>query len=418
MTVGRRCLFWWTLVLTLGLATAGCWDAVPAEEVAFSNAVGLDLASPKQQSDEGMPAPAGALVVTHLIARPEVLGQRAETTGGSVSLAAKPFVLISEAAGAVEGVRAEATAFLSRRIRVDFVQVLVLGEELARQGASPAVHWALRQRNLRPTTFLVVAVGTAQRLLDAQPSLDPLPADSLRALLQQARRSGLAWPVTVLDFGRWLLSPTRDPVAPLVERSRALAEPAEPGAEQAPLWRDRSASDLENRLLGLALFRGDRMVGRAEGAAARGLLLMLGEFAGTVVVPAPVPGQGQRLVAAVITRCRSRLEPTVVGERLTVGVQVTARALVQEVQDLGGVHTPQVARALTRRLEEALAGDVRAAWALLQQTGADAAGIAEQLYRRDPRAWAALRGRWLQVYRAADLKVAVRVELAQGTVYR
>ena len=254
--------------LLAALLTAGCNGAQETDEVAFVLTVGIDA------------APGGQLNVTYRVAKPSSLGGEAGKSGGGGS---SPIITINAPSLAVA--RDLLNSQVARKPSMAHAKVVVIGEELARKGIGDAIGPLLRFREFRGAMFIHVADGTtAEKLIRTnKPSIETLPTRWVEGMMSSSGETGYYLRVFLHDFYVRLKAGSGSPYATLSgvrtgERYPAV-EPAagEKTGEYLPGEIDARGGN-PGQLIGTALFRGDKMVGKLTSEETRMLAILVGEF--------------------------------------------------------------------------------------------------------------------------------------------
>lgn len=250
------------------LLTAGCNGARETDEMAFAITVGIDA------------APGGQLNVTYRLAKPAALGGEGGKGGG---WEASPIVTINAPSLAVA--RDLLNSQVARNPSMVHVKVVVIGEELARKGIGDAIGPLLRFREFRGAMFIHVADGTtAEKLIRTnKPLLEKLPTRWVEGMMSTSGETGYYLRTFLHDFIVRLKAGSGSPYAVLsgvrTGERRPAVEPAagEKTSEYLPGEIDVRGGN-PGQVIGTALFRGDKMVGKLTSEETRMLALLIGEF--------------------------------------------------------------------------------------------------------------------------------------------
>lgn len=186
---------------------------------------------------------------------------------------------------AVLGMQGEGSSYLY----FGHVGQLLLGEELARQGVEPALDYILRDVETRLDTALyLVRGGTAGKAITAAGE-DGSAADRLEALAEDAGLLAGSMPRTVKD---------------------ALSDLYAQGATFLPAVE----ADEALTAAGYGILKGDSLAGWAEGDAALGVNLVLGQVDADVV---ELPLDGGGVAALRVVGARTSVRPVMDGGALT-----------------------------------------------------------------------------------------------------
>lgn len=403
-----------TFLLLLALGIGGCWDHQPPEETAFIIMIGLDHHPEKEDQK----------TITQLAVLPSGLaaGENSGRPEGS------PFYLLSNTAHTLEGAQLAVVDHLSRLPRLDHLDALVISEKVAREGLAiePTVAWALRHPQIRPGVLMFISEDTAQQFLDATPALDPLPGVAIDGLMQHSRRVHHVYPVTALEFAQTLLSPRMDGALPIVRRVNPLGVKVPPDFEQLPFvgsaQGDSGGDESEQKktqikLVGMAIFKGQKMVGTIMQEEGEGLTWILGDSKVSLSIQHPV--ESEKFVAAVTIRSkvkrRARLNED--GKAtLTIDIEASMDVWGEgKLKTLGiGPDVPGIERDLAKTVIAQVENSMQA----LQKLEADIFGFGEELYRRSPDDWKKVEDRWDEVYRDAELDVMADITVRRTGLSR
>lgn len=362
------------LVLACTLVfSAGCWDRIEIEHRAFVMAIAVDRAkeeAPPAAGAEALPHRGGrGLRLTFQISNPAQLAG-GEQGGGGATRAGEPFWnLTTTAPGLFPGIREIATR-VERTPYFEHLQVIVLGEELARGGLEPVMDFFRRDHEIHRRAEVVVAKGEASRVLEVKPSLQPLPAFYLSDLIRAGElRTGHYAPSTDLTYLFQKLDAGSSLVLPRVVPQKK-----------------------EVKLAGGAVIRRGRLVGWLGEVEAEGLRFLTNKAkAGALAVTSP---WGEDLEVFEISHARSSLVPQLANGRLSFRVITECEGSLAEHHCLPKTTAASYLEALNRAVARTIEREVTATVRKLQDFRADAAGFGQELERRYPRLWRRLKPRW------------------------
>ncbi len=375
-------------LLALALAASGCWSRREIESIAFVLSTGLDVAKSEEES----------VRVSVSIARPLDFGG----AQGEATSSPQPWVADATGKTVFEAVR----SMRSTSPRILFwghSSLLVIGEELARQGIAPYLDFFVRDVEPRLTTWVMVArETTANDILNARFGLTPAPLN-----LIQTRSGASEWVLIDLNhFLQRLQDEGIEPIATRVERQRAGAPVPVPPEEMAPP--DAASEPMGLRTVGAAIFKDDRLVGWFDGREARGYSWVTGETQGGVIVLPTCP-DGTELPSTIelVERPRTIVDVKIEEGRPAVSIHVIHESVLGETAcplDL----TSETIQAFERQLSEAVENEILAAINRAKLLGSDVFGFGQMFRRKFNRVWnEQLREHWDTLFR--ELEVTVHV---------
>lgn len=246
---------------------AGCNGARESEEIAYIIAVGID------KGEE-----AGKIKVTYQVARPNVEGNKGEGKADTV-LITNSAATLAESLNLLKSSMA-LTPSLSQ------VKVLVVGQDLARQGVDDMWGAFKRYREYRGSMFILIARGTAQELLGKiKPSFNISASKYFETMLDSGKESGYYLRVSFHQFYIRLQNHSLQPYATLVDFSPSgsperTTQPKSPGSKVDGYFAGEIPFDGGNpvQFAGTAVFTGAKMTGILTTTETRMLSMLLGEY--------------------------------------------------------------------------------------------------------------------------------------------
>lgn len=256
-----------TILLGMGVLLSGCNGARESEEVAYIVAIGIDKAE-----EEGM------ITVTYQIAKPNVEGNKGEGE--------KDTILLTNSATTITESFSLLNSTTSLAPSLSHVKVLVVGQEVARDGLADMWGTLKRYREYRGSMFVLVARGTAKEFLEeSKPSFNISASKYFETMLDSGIDNGYYLRTSFHQFYTRLKSNSAQPYATFVDVSSLsgkgeISTPKVSGgktggyiAGNIPL---QGGNPVE--FAGTAIFKGDKMVGTLSTTETRMLAILLGEY--------------------------------------------------------------------------------------------------------------------------------------------
>ena len=292
-----RVLFSAIVVVVLCGPLTGCFDLVELEDQAFVPAIGLDK------------GPNGTMFLT---ARIDIPGKLASSGGGGGSDVkelggAKPITV--QARSIPEALTLLNTA-VERRISLTHLSAVVFGQDLAKDGTIAVLRPMTRYREFRRTVFLFVAKGSAKDVFDNnKPILEKSVTRYVEDFQQISRDYSMAPIVQFQNFLVNIETKTEDPIAPIIAVNQSVVKGSkekgggdkdtqggggeEGGAKQGGLPKSTDISYVAGKIsrsggnpdeyIGAAIFRADKLKTILDGQQTRYLLMVRGEFGGSMI---------------------------------------------------------------------------------------------------------------------------------------
>jgi len=365
-------------VAFLSLLLIGCWSSREVESLAFVMALGVDTAEEWVQLTVQVALPAGGG------------GSEGGARGGDAPI----WMTSTKAASITEGL-AKLPAVFGREPFLGHLQVVVVGEEYAAQGIAELLDFLARERQVRETARLAVAIGKAEELLKVEPKVVQMPADYIFEVLKRGAPSGCIPPSELLrSHMAWHNRPQLQIVLPLIQAKEK--EPPE-----------------EIILKGSAVFLDDRMVGSLSLVESRGLAWLMGTVADAYVV---VPrAEGEVIQHANFASVSYRMKQAEEGSSLVAIVRQDGNLMEWPYKDEG--ITFPLLKQLEGELAAVIKSEILAGLMAIREYRTDVVGIGEQVRRLAPEQFAALD--WTEAFPNFPLEVQVEASFRRvGLILR
>lgn len=355
-----------TAVLAVIFLT-GCWNLEEIENRSFVLGVGFDL------------APEGQVQCTVQLPRPQALNF---ARGQSPVSPQERFVSITATGATPWDALAQINKMTSRHLYVGHLQVIVIGEEMARQGINPVIDGLQRYAVINRRAVVVLA-RNARQIMEA-----PAHGELTPAMYFQTFFSAKPTPESTEDVPIWrvrhdLLMPAHSAHIPWV-----------------------TLADGHFRLEGFGLVVNGRLSGELPGAQARGLTMARGQVRdGSFALKTD-----DRSVTVRVQKVGRRLTGTWWGEgKAHIRLSLDVRGPLVENDQLGLAIPPDLLARFEAQLADQVREEVMNAISIAQKSGADVFNFGEYMRIADPYDWNP--DRWSEKFRTADIQVSVRARI-------
>jgi len=270
------------LALFAGSMLTGCYDSREIDDMAYVVSLGLD----KGKTNE--------LRMTIQIAIPVASGGGGggEESGGGGESDESSFITTIETPTIFSGLNM-ANNYISKQINLSHAKLIVISEELAREGVKNYVNGLMRGREFRGNMFVLVSKGKAEEFIkETKPKFEVNPAKYFELNLMSYRYTGFTANTQLINFYLQEKCTCIQPVAVLggVSRFKSADDFDLKGStylekgKSAPLEGDFTAGEvprtgmIKSEFMGLAVFDGDKMVGELDGEETSYYLMLTGNY--------------------------------------------------------------------------------------------------------------------------------------------
>lgn len=387
------------LIVVLITPLGGCWSRRELSDLAIVLAAGVDS------------TPDGKTLLTVQIARPSAFGGGVGGQAAGAGPQQNNMWVISQTGDTVYDAQRRLETKVSRELYWGHTVLVVLGEQMARQGIRKAFNFFTRSSDARETLWILVVRGEAKDVLNSHSQLETSSAQSVGSML----RAAVGVPVMLKDLSMMLASKGINPVLPRIELT-ASGTPQGPGMKEnipeAEAEPDRGTQKhAEVTITGAGVFNDERLVGWLD-LMETSALLWLTDRMKVSEITSPTPGEPDRYFSVCVYKCRTEVEPFYDGQDFWFDVKITMDAALWEDQSQEKLTEPHIfagmEESLTRRLEQITRAVLEKAQ---QDYRVDIFGFGEAWHRKYPEKWPAVEKRWNEIFADSDVRVSVEAHI-------
>ncbi|MDF2679829.1 MAG: Ger(x)C family spore germination protein [Brevibacillus sp.] len=224
-----------TIVLCV-LTVSGCWDRREVNDIAIVIAMAID------KEPNGM--------IRLSVQVPLVSNLGGPSGGGGGTSGNKSYYVDSAVGKTMRDAHNKIQSRMSRHLYYAHHRIIVIGEQLARDGFRESLDIISRFPENRLTAYIVMTKGRAISLLEAQPQFERFSGEAMRELVK-----AVTIPVTIKDISQMLNTPGVDPFLPIFE-----------DVDSEPKGKTK-----EIQSTGVGAFRGEKLVATYSAEEAKSL---------------------------------------------------------------------------------------------------------------------------------------------------
>jgi spore germination protein KC len=368
------------VMLAVTLLT-GCWSRRELNELAIALAIGID------KDEDGQ-----YLVSAQVVDPSQIAAKKSESGRSSV-------ILFQETGKTVVEAFRKMTLTASRNLYVAHIRLLVIGEDVAKEGIGPSLDLFSREEELRTDFFIVVAKDTtAANTLKVLTSLEKIPAVSMFRSLETSEKS---WaPTSTVTLDELINNLTAKGKQAVLTGLEIFGDVAA-GESQKNITKIKPSTQLH--YAGLAVFRADKLVGWLNENESRGYNYVINNVKSTIRnVKCPNGGE----LATELIRSDTVVKAVFEDNKPVIHVETRSELNVAEVSckiDLKVTNTVQeLEKVLDERYEKLIHDTVKKVQKKLKS---DIFGFGEKVRRANPDAWKKMEENWVELF--PNLKVTV-----------
>lgn len=375
------------LICLLMLLTAtGCWSRKELNELAIVLAMGIDKAGEE-------------LRVSIQVVEPEQVSS--QKGGGGARSAITTYNIVAPTI--TEALR-KITIEMPRKPFLAHLRVLVISEDLAKEGINKILDGISRDNQFRTDFYIIVTKGSsAIDVLSINTELEKLPANTLHDAL---RTSEAEWaPTKSVTLDKLINNLIATGKQPVITGIKLVGE-VDIGKTRENV--DQVKADSYLIYEELAIFRNDKLIGWFDVAESKGYNYIMGNLkrtAGRLACPS-----GKGTVVAEIRRIKTKTNVSFKHKKPHVAVHVRGEANIAEVDCDINLNDPQSIHKIEHRMNEVIEKLMKLSVTSAQKKyNADVFGFGQAINRADKDAWKALYDDWNEQF--AKLPVTVNSEV-------
>ncbi|GEC89809.1 Ger(x)C family spore germination protein [Brevibacillus brevis] len=375
------------LALTLLVLMTGCWNRRELNDLAIVMGTGIDKID-------------GQYVISAQIVNP---GAVASTESGKISQSAVATYSM-RGSSIFEGIR-RMTTETPRRLYFSHIQVLVLGEQVAREGIKEALDLLFRDHEVRPDFYVILAKDTtALQILSMIDPLEKIPATKLYKSLETGEK---AWgSIVSMRLDEVIADLLREGVEPVLVGA-TLKGKVRTGSTDISSQKDSQPNLLRYQDIGV--FKKDKLLGWLNEEESIGFSYITDKVDSTVE---EIPCDKKHKIVVEIIRSKTTVNGKVKNGNPQIEVSVSAEGNVGEVACPKDLSNPQTIYKLEADVEKRIREKIVSAIHKTQkQYHSDVLGFGQSIYHNDPKGWKKVKEDWDSKFTDLNVKVKVDVRL-------
>ncbi|NMD69162.1 Ger(x)C family spore germination protein [Bacillus sp. DNRA2] len=385
----KKLLFFLIFIPCLLMVT-GCWNRRELNELALVVAMSID------KCEEGY-------VITAQVVEPnEVASQK----GGS---GRSPVTTYTEKGKYIFEAIRRMTTVSPRKLYFSHLQMLVVGEEIAREGISKPLELLTRDPEFRKDFYIAVAKGVkGNEILENLTSIEKIPANKLHSSLETSEK---AWAPTIAVQMDELVNDLTSEGKNAVLTGITIRGNVNKAASMENVTRIEPYARLKYK--DIAVFKKDKLIGWLNEKESKGYNYITDNVTNTV---GDVPCLEDEKLVVEIIRSKSKISGKVINGKPKINVDIFAEANVGEVACNIDLTKPETIRKLEKSVNQVNVNILQTSIKKAQKLGVDIYGFGEVIHRADPKAWRTLKKDWNSHFIELDVNIHSNIKIRRTGV--
>ncbi|WP_394233907.1 Ger(x)C family spore germination protein [Niallia oryzisoli] len=389
-------IFRWKAVLMFAfmvILTSGCAGKTEINDLGLVMAVGLDKGKEE-----------GTIQVTAQVARPaDARGQ----TGAPSGQTGEPIWSSTATGDSIFTAIRHLGKHSSRRIYWAHNFVIVINEDLAKEGIADILDFFTRNHQLRMRTLVVVTPDPASKLVSTITGLEVVPGQAIKDLFQYSSITMAAPKTEMIDLQSAYLSDSTHPVLARLSLEEHGISNKKPTAK---------ANIKQIELVGTGVFKNDKLIGTIGPEDTKGLLFFL-ENVKSGAVAAQCPSNPDKFMTVELRYQKFDATPTYKDNQVGFDVKLKSSVQVVEAGCPFSLKDRQQVKELETQIEENLKGKIEKIVHLAQKEyKVDFLELGKVFNNRFPAEWKKIVPNWEDEFTKAKISVEADVQIKSSVL--
>ncbi|WP_310831253.1 Ger(x)C family spore germination protein [Paenibacillus pedocola] len=347
------------------ISLSGCWNYSEIDDMSIVAGVAID----KNKKENNL----------------QLTVEMVDTQGGMQQSQAS-FKMISLTGNTVFDIARNMISLTGKKLLWSHARVIILSEEVAREGLIKVIDWYSRDTETRADVFLFVSSEkNARDVLNLNSQTKTIISYELAQMMNDETFTSTAPVVQIWDFIDKLETAGNNAVAPLID------------------IKEKNGQKNEH-VNGTAVFVRDRMVGKLDGEETKYALFAKNKIKGGVLEVENA--KGIPTYSLEILSSRTKVKPKWVDGRLEMQIHTVTHAGLDEAMSAEGFAGDESIQAIEERAGEVLQQKILSVIRKVQREyHADIFGFGEIVHEEMPKSWRGLKEKWPEEFTGLNVKV-------------
>ncbi|MBD0381055.1 Ger(x)C family spore germination protein [Paenibacillus sedimenti] len=376
------------VILWLVLPLTGCWNRRELKELAFVAAMGIDK-TPKVNEYK----------VSFQIINPGSVALGA--TGGAGGQPDSPITVYSGTGKSLFEAIRKTSQKVPRQLFFSHMQVLIIGEPLAKEGIQDLFDFFERSHEIRLTTMVLIARGSeAEPLVKMLTPLEKIPANAIAGKIKMTSK---IWSENIKVEMDDVIRPLVSQGEPMISGVNVIGD-----QEVGKKTLNVQQSDLSTKvnISGIAIFKNGKLKGWLDGDEGRGALWIRNKMKSTVI---DLDCKDKKdAVGIEIIRSHTNVEVEIQNGKPVFHIHIRETGNLSEIKCSLDLTKVEEITNLEKQLAAETKKEVLEAVKAAQNEESDIFGFGEAVNRANAKAWNKMKKEWGKTF--AESKVDVEVD--------
>ncbi|GAB2535929.1 Ger(x)C family spore germination protein [Gracilibacillus alcaliphilus] len=363
---------------------AGCWSANELTEISLATALAID-------KDED-----GYLVTIQVINPNEIAGEKMSRGSSISSYSAVGKTLF-------EAVR-KLTETSPRKVNLSHLQLIVYGEEMAKEGIGPTFDFLVRDHELRTDFIMIIAQGMrGKELISILTPLERIPATKIKNSLESSQEF-LASTKTIelLELVEDVAADGKGAVLNGVSVEGNIQDGTHVKNEES------GAAPTKILLNGIGVFENDQLKGWLTAKEGEGFNFIIDNIHSTSI---QIPCEKQGILALEVVENKTDLKGEWKNGKPQISISIETLVNIADAECAQDFSAKENVQKVEQEAEKKIKSLVELSIQTAKEYESDIFGFGEVLRRENPKQWDNIKDNWEQHFLETEAQIDVTIEI-------
>ncbi|SFL92220.1 spore germination protein KC [Gracilibacillus orientalis] len=377
----------WLLCSSLCLLLTGCWSAQELTDITLAKALAID----KDGED---------YKVTIQVLNP------GEIAGDQLSTRATISTYSASGRSIFEAIR-KLTKSSPRKVHLSHLQLVVYGEETAKEGIGKTLDFLIRDHEVRTDFTIAIAKGlSGDALISILTPLEKIPADKVRSSVESSEDF---WaPTKEVKLDELIESISSNGKEAILTGVYLVGSPDEGTKMENTEYSDSPA---QIYLDDIGVFRGDKLQGWLNEKESKGFNYITDNVTNTI---GWVDCNDGGTISVEVFQSNTNMQGSVVNGEPSIKIDIKIKANIGDVECSLDLSKPKTIQDVQKKLEQKTINIAEASISAAQEYRSDIFGFGNAIRRSNPKKWEQIKDNWNTIYPDLNVDVQAQVEIKKS----
>jgi spore germination protein KC len=277
----------------------------------------------------------------------------------------------------------------SRNITFQHNRVLLISTDIAQESVMNYLDFFLREEQIRLELIVVLVEGKASEILEVQPGQEPTSGKYVYNIINDIARNVPIYKVRLIDFFNNYLSKSRANLLPVIKKEKV-------GEEE------------KIKFFSTAFFVGDNFIQTFENKEFLGYVLSTDSVKELILTATEQENLIDYYILELKNKRKSNLDEQ---DNLNVEMEIKVLLKIGEIIGFDDVKYPEFLKMAKAMGEKQIKLEVETMFDKLKTLGIDGYEFATEIFKKNPKKWKEIEGKWNEILKNAKLSVKADVEI-------